>query len=229
LNTRGTEIVLAAAAKFKVPVLIASTSEVYGKNEKLPFTEDSDRIYGSAYRARWGYGMSKGADEFLGLAYHREKGLPAVIVRLFNVIGPRQTGAYGMVAPRFIQQALAGEPITVYGDGLQTRCFACVCDVTDALIKLMVNPKAMGRIFNLGSDEEISIKDLAQKVIKLTGSKSKIIFVPYAKVYGEDFDDMARRRPDLSKIKNLIGYRPKVFLEEGLKRIIDYHKRSNAK
>src|SRR3989344_1804769 len=168
LNIKGTEIVLDAALKYKIPVLVTSTSEIYGKNDKLPFNEESDRIYGSACHSRWGYAMSKGADEFLALGYHREKGLKAVIVRLFNVVGPRQTGAYGMVVPRFVQQALAGKPITVYGNGCQTRCFACVCDVTDALIKLMANPKAIGHIFNTGSDEEVSIKELAQKVIKLT-------------------------------------------------------------
>lgn len=230
LNLKGTEIILDAAAKNNVPVLLTSTSEIYGKNDKLPFREDSDRIYGSAYHSRWGYAMSKGADEFLSLAYYREKGLPTAIVRLFNVIGPRQTGAYGMVVPRFIQRALAGKPITVYGDGYQTRCFAYVDDAVDALIKLMNHPKAAGHIFNLGSEEEISIKELAQKVKRLTGSKSRITFVPYAQVYGQDFDDMARRRPDLSKIKTAIGYQPKISLEEGLGRIIDYYnKLLNAK
>ncbi|MBI2625983.1 MAG: SDR family NAD(P)-dependent oxidoreductase [Candidatus Nealsonbacteria bacterium] len=230
LNTRGTEIVLDAAVKYKVPILITSTSEIYGKNDNLPFAEDGDRVYGSAYHARWGYAMSKGADEFLALAYHREKGLNAVIVRLFNVVGPRQTGVYGMVVPRFVQQALAGDPLTVYGDGYQTRCFGYVDDITDALVKLASHSKASGHIFNLGSDEEISIKELARKVNKLTGAKSKIAFVPYAKVYGQGFDDMARRRPDLSKIKKIIGYAPKITLEESLKRIIDYYsKLSNAK
>ena len=159
----------------------------------------------------------------MSLAYYREKGLPVVIVRLFNVIGPRQTGVYGMVAPRFIQQALAGKPITVYGDGYQTRCFACVCDVTDALIKLMSHPKAVGNIFNLGSEEEISIKELAQKVKRMTGSNSKIVFIPYDKAYGRDFDDMAHRRPDLSKIKKLINYQPRVNLEQSLLKIIKYY------
>lgn len=229
LNIKGTEIVLDAAVKYKIPVLVASTSEIYGKNDNLPFTEDSDRVYGSAYHSRWGYAISKGADEFLALAFHREKGLNAIIVRLFNVIGPRQTGVYGMVVPRFVQQALAGDHITVYGDGYQTRCFGYVDDITDALIKLTGNSKTIGHIFNLGSDEEISIKELAQLVIRLTASKSKIIFVPYAKVYGQDFDDMARRRPDLSKIKKLVGYEPKITLEESLRRIIDYYKLSNAK
>lgn len=227
LNTRGTEIILDAAAKHKVPVLITSTSEVYGKNGKVPFSEDSDRVYGSAYHSRWGYAMSKGADEFLALAYHREKGLPAVIVRLFNVIGPRQTGFYGMVVPRFIQQAIAGQPITIYGNGYQTRCFGYISDVTDALVKLAGHPKAAGHIFNLGSDEEITIKDLAQRVKNMVGSKSKIIFVPYEKIYGQNFDDMARRKPDLSMIKKIIGYEPKVSLEGSLKKIIDYSK--NAK
>ena len=222
LNIKGTEIVLDAAAKYKIPVLIASTSEIYGKNNKLPFSEESDRIYGSAYHSRWGYGLSKGGDEFLALAFHREKGLPVVIVRLFNVIGPRQTGAYGMVVPRFVQQALSGKSITVYGDGYQTRCFAYIDDVVEALVRLMNNPKAVGHIFNLGSEEEISIKELAQKVKRLTCSKSRIAFLPYAKVYGETFDDMARRRPDLSKIKKLIDYQPRVTLEESLKKIIDY-------
>lgn len=222
VNIKGTEIILEAAVKYKVPVLIASTSEIYGKNIKIPFSEDSDRIYGSAYHSRWGYGMSKGADEFLALAFYRERGLPAVIVRLFNVIGPRQTGVYGMVVPRFIQQALSEKPITVYGDGCQTRCFGYVGDVVDALIKLAENPKAAGHIFNVGSDQEISIKALAQKIIKITGSKSKISLIPYAKVYGENFDDMERRKPDLSKIEEFIGHQPKLTLEESIKKIIDH-------
>lgn len=222
VNIKGTENVLDAALKYKVPVLVASTSEIYGKNDNLPFTEESDRIYGSAYHSRWGYGMSKGADEFLALAFYRERGLSAIIVRLFNVIGPRQTGVYGMVVPRFVQQALASDFLTVYGDGYQTRCFAYIDDITDALIKLMDSPKAVGHIFNVGSEEEISIKELAQNIKNLTGSKSKISFIPYAKVYGENFDDLAHRRPDLSKIRKLIGYQPKISLEESLKKIIDY-------
>ncbi len=223
LNIRGTEIILDAALKYKVPVLLASTSEIYGKNNNLPFTEDSDRVYGSAYHNRWGYAMSKGVDEFLALAYYRERGLPTVIARLFNVIGPRQTGVYGMVVPRFIQQALADSPITIYGNGEQTRCFACVCDITDALIKLMNHPKAVGHIFNLGSDEEITINALAQKIKSMTDSRSKITFIPYAKIYGHDFDDMARRKPDLSKIKKIIGYQAGVNLEQSLLKIIKYY------
>ena len=221
ININGTEIVLEIAAKYKVPVLITSSSEVYGKNNNLPFKEEDDRVYGSIYHNRWGYGLSKGSDEFLALAYFQEKNLPIVIVRLFNVIGPRQSGAYGMVAPRFIKQALSGKPIMVYGNGEQTRCFADVEDITDALIKLINEPRARGEIFNLGSSKEITIKALAQEIKLLANSKSKIVFVPYTKVYGPNFEDMAHRRPDLSKIKNLIGYQPKITLKESLKKIIN--------
>lgn len=222
INIDGTKNVLETAVERKTPVLITSSSEVYGKNDNLPFKEEDDRVYGSAYHNRWGYGLSKGSDEFLGLAFFREKHLPVIIVRLFNVIGPRQSGAYGMVVPRFIQQAMSGEPITVYEDGSQTRCFGYVEDVVSALIGLMKNQKAPGQIFNVGSDEEISIKDLAEKIIDLTKSNSKIRFVPHIEVYGADFEDMAHRRPDISKIKNLIDYKPKLNLEESLNKIIDY-------
>lgn len=221
-NLLGAEIVFEAASKRKIPVLFTSTSEVYGKNINIPFREDSDRIYGSAYNTRWGYGMSKGVDEFLALAYSREKKLPVVTVRLFNVIGPRQTGAYGMVAPTFVRQALSGKPITVFGDGSQTRCFGNVEDIVSALIKLINTPKTYGQIFNLGSDEEISIKDLAEKVKQLTKSKSKILFVSYTKVYGSSFEDMMKRKPDLTKIKKAIGYQPKKTLDQSLREIIDY-------
>lgn len=221
-NLLGTEIIFETASKRKIPILFTSTSEVYGKNTNIPFREDSDRIYGSAYNARWGYGMSKGVDEFLALAYYREKKLPMVTVRLFNVIGPRQTGAYGMVAPTFIKQAIIGKPITVFGDGSQTRCFGNVEDVVVALIKLINTPKAYGQIFNLGSDEEISIKNLAEKVKKLTNSKSRISLVPYNKVYGPGFEDMMQRKPDLAKIKKAIGYKPKKTLDQSLREIIAY-------
>ncbi|MDI6591325.1 MAG: SDR family NAD(P)-dependent oxidoreductase [Patescibacteria group bacterium] len=221
-NIKGIEIVLELASKYKKPILFTSSSEVYGKNDSLPFKEEDDRVYGSAYNDRWGYALSKGADEFLALAYFREKKLPVVVVRLFNVIGPRQTEAYGMVVPRFIKQALSGQPITVYGTGFQTRCFTDIEDVVEALVKLMNHPKAPGQIFNLGSEEEITIRELAQKIKKLTGSKSKIIFIPYTKVYGSGFEDMEHRKPDLTKIKKLINYQPKVTLEESLKKIIDY-------
>jgi UDP-glucose 4-epimerase len=222
INIDGTRNVLEASLERKTKVLLASTSEVYGKNDNLPFSEENDRVYGSAYHSRWGYGMSKGSDEFLGLAYFREKGLPVVIVRLFNVIGPRQTGFYGMVVPRFIQQALKNEDITVYGSGDQTRCFGYVEDVIGALTGLMANSEALGHIFNIGSDQEISINDLAKKIIELTNSKSEIKRIPYAEVYGSNFDDMLHRRPDLSKIKATIGYQAKYNLEDSLKKIIDY-------
>lgn len=219
-NIMGTEVMLELALKYKLPFLFTSSSEVYGKSGNLPFRETSDRVYGSAYNDRWGYALSKGGDEFLSLAYYREKKLPAVIVRLFNVIGPRQTEAYGMVAPRFIKQALLGNPITIYGTGSQTRCFADVRDVVRALADLMESGKFAGQIFNLGSEEEITIKKLAQKVKSLSGSSSKITYIPYKKVYGEGFEDMAHRRPDLSKIKKAIGYRPEISLQESLKEII---------
>jgi len=223
VNIDGTKNILEAADIRKIPVLITSSSEVYGKNEKLPFKEEDDRIYGSAYHDRWGYGLSKGSDEFMGLAYFREKGLPVVIVRLFNVIGPRQSGSYGMVVPRFIKQVLNNESIEVYGDGGQTRCFGYVGSVVNALIELVRNKeKSYGQIFNVGSDEKISIKDLAQKILKLIpGSSAQIKTIPYAQVYGENFEDMRDRQPNLSKIKKAINYQP-ISLEESLKKTIEY-------
>lgn len=223
LNLKGTEIVLEAASKRNTPILIASTSEVYGKNSKLPFKEEDDRVFGSAYQTRWSYGMSKAADEFMALAYHREKGLPVVIVRIFNVIGPRQTGAYGMVVPRFVSQAISGRPITIYGSGSQTRCFVYIDDLIEGFIALMAQPKAFGQIFNIGSDSQITIKDLARTVKRLTASRSRVSFIPFAKVYGPDFVDMEHRRPDISKIKKFISWEPKTSLEESLKRIIEYY------
>lgn len=222
LNIRGTENVLNAALGKKTPVLIASTSEIYGKNTKLPFSEDDDRVYGSVKNYRWGYALSKGVDEFLALAYFKEKGLPVRVVRFFNTIGPRQTGEYGMVVPRFVRQALRGEFLTVHGSGKQTRSFCYVNDVVDAVLKVMAHQKSAGEVYNLGSDEEITIENLAKKVIKLTESKSKIRYIPYAKVYPEGFEDMQRRRPDISKIKKLIGYKPKYMLEDSMKEIIKY-------
>ncbi|OGZ57368.1 MAG: nucleoside-diphosphate sugar epimerase [Candidatus Spechtbacteria bacterium RIFCSPHIGHO2_02_FULL_43_15b] len=224
LNIEGTENVLNAACKRKTPVLIASTSEIYGKNTKVPFGEDDDRVYGSVKNYRWGYAFSKGVDEFLALAYFREKGLPARIARFFNTIGPRQTGIYGMVVPRFIQQALKNEPIMVYGDGNQTRCFGYVKDVVGAVIALMERDDTAGEVYNLGSDEEISINELAKMVIKLTGSKSKIAHIPYSDVYPEGFEDMARRKPDLSKVKRSINYKPTVNIDGILKEIVDFEK-----
>lgn len=220
VNLNGTELILELASKNQVPVLLTSSSEVYGKGGKLPFAEDDDRVYGSVYNMRWGYAFSKGADEFLALAYWLERRLPVVVVRLFNVIGPRQTGAYGMVVPRFVQQALANKPITIYGDGRQTRSFADVKDAVRGMIGLAECQKAFGQVVNLGSDEEISIGELAKRIKTLTGSSSQFQYVPFETVYGKHFAEMMRRRPNLAKIKELIGYRPLVSLEESLISII---------
>lgn len=225
-NIKGTEIVLREAAKRKIRVLITSSSEVCGKGDKLPFREEDDRVYGSVYNDRWVYAFSKGVDEFLGLAYWREKKLPVVIVRLFNVIGPRQTGFYGMVVPTFVKQALKGEPITVFGDGEQSRCFADIEDIIGALINLMATERGEGQVLNLGSDREISINRLAEMVKDRTGSSSKIVHVPYEKAYPDGYEDFRHRVPDITKIKNLIGYQTKFTLEESLKKIIDYSSHS---
>lgn len=223
-NIKGTEIVLKEAEKGKIKTLIVSSSEVCGKGEKVPFQEEDDRTYGSVYNDRWVYAFSKAVDEFLGLAYWREKKLPIVIVRLFNVIGPRQTGFYGMVAPTFVKQALKGEAITVFGDGEQSRCFADVDDIVDALIKLMAEKQAEGKLFNLGSDREISINGLAELVKKETNSSSEITHIPYEQAYSEGYEDFRRRIPDITKIKNLIGFVPKTSLEESIRKIIEYQK-----
>lgn len=224
-NVAGTEIMIKFANKYKKKIFIASTSELYGKSNSLPFKEGIDRIYGSTNIRRWSYAESKAVDEFLALAYWHEKKLPIVIGRLFNTIGPRQTGQYGMVVPRFVQQALLDHPITVYGDGKQSRCFAYVGDVVDALVKLMEDDKCVGQIYNIGSDKEITILDLAKKVKKITKSLSRIKLIPYNEAYEEGFEDMNRRVPDISKIKKVIGFEPKVPLDEILKEIIEYYKR----
>lgn len=221
-NIRGTEIVLQLAARKGRKVLVTSTSEIYGKNSKVPFAEDDDLVLGSTSRPRWSYACSKAIDEFLALAYHREQGLPVVIARLFNTVGPRQTGQYGMVIPRFVQQALAGDPITVYGDGTQTRCFADVSDVVTALIGLMREPRAEGEVFNVGNDQEISIADLARLVRDTAGSHSEIALVPFEKAYNKDFEDLARRVPDLRKVRRFIGYKPQVDTEGIVRRVIEY-------
>jgi len=221
-NIKGTEIVLKEAEKRKVKVLIASSSEVYGKGDKVPFKEEDDRIYGSVYNNRWIYAFSKGVDEFLGLAYYKEKNVPVIIVRFFNVIGPRQIGRYGMVVPTFIKQAFKGEPITVYGDGNQTRSFADVDDIVKAIIKLMNTKQAEGQVINLGADREISINNLAKKVKELTNSSSKITHIPYNQAYPDGFEDLRRRVPDISNARRMIGYEPKFSLEETIKKIIKY-------
>ncbi len=221
-NVMGTEAVLKAAARYRVPVLLASTSEVYGKGIRVPFQEDDDVVLGPTSRSRWSYAASKMVDEFLGLAYHREHGLPVVIARLFNTVGPRQTGRYGMVVPRFVGQALRGEPITVYGDGRQSRCFCDVLDTVRAIQGLIAHPGAMGRVFNVGSTEEVTIEELARRVKEVTGSGSPIVYVPYDQAYAPGFEDMRRRVPDTRRIQDLLGWRPTISLDETLIRVRDW-------
>jgi UDP-glucose 4-epimerase len=220
INLRGTEHVLAAADPARQRVLVASTSEVYGKNDSGPLSEDADSIIGSTRITRWLYAITKAADECLALAYARESGLPAVVVRLFNTIGPRQTGQYGMVVPRFVRQALTGEPITIYGDGEQTRCFTYVDDVIEAMLALIDHPKAAGEVFNIGQDREVSINQLAERVRELTGSRSPIVHIPYEEAYGSGFEDMQRRVPNVGKLRCLTGFEAQVPLEGALERII---------
>jgi UDP-glucose 4-epimerase len=229
-NVHGTELVLKLANKKKKKVLLASTSEVYGKSNAVPFHEESDLVMGATHKGRWSYACSKALDEFLALAYHKEKRLPVVIVRLFNTVGPRQTGRYGMVIPNFVKQALLGHPITVYGDGSQSRCFTYVGDVVNALIALVEHEGAVGQVFNVGNDaREISILELAQKVKERTKSASEIKIVPYDQAYEAGFEDMPRRVPDLTKIRALVGYEPKVDLDEILDHVIAYFTSDQAR
>jgi len=221
-NILGTDMVLKLAKRYLKKVLLTSTSEIYGKSENVPFKEGDDRILGPTIKNRWSYSCSKAIDEFLALAYHKEKNLDVVIVRLFNTVGPRQTGRYGMVIPRLVVQALKGEPMTVYNDGSMVRCFAYVTDVVDAIISLAYHDDAVGQIFNIGNDESISINDLAIKIKEKTDSKSEIIYIPYDEAYVEGFEDMSIRVPDLSKIRALIGYQPSINLEGILDRVIEY-------
>ena len=221
-NVHCTEVVLAQANKKKKKVLVASTSEVYGLSAEVPFREDGNLVMGATTKGRWSYACSKAIDEFLALAYWREKKLPTVVVRLFNTVGPRQTGQYGMVIPTFVRQALAGRPLTVYGTGEQTRCFGYVGDVVGALVKLMDHPEATGQVFNIGSKEEVSIMALARRVKELAGSDSEIVTVPYDEAYEEGFEDMPRRVPDISKVGQLVGFRPQTTLDEILKSVIAY-------
>jgi UDP-glucose 4-epimerase len=222
-NVKGTEVILALANKKKKKVLVASTSEVYGLSSEVPFREDGNLVMGATTKGRWSYACSKAIDEFLALAYWREKKLPTLIVRLFNTVGPRQTGQYGMVIPTFVKQALAGRPITVYGDGKQTRCFGYVGDIVDALIKLMEKEDAVGQVFNIGSSEEVSIVELANRIRELTRSNSEIVFVPYDEAYEQGFEDMPRRVPDTTKIRQAVGFEPRMDLDGILKSVIDFH------
>jgi UDP-glucose 4-epimerase len=221
-NVYGTELVLKHAAKKRRLVVIASTSEVYGKSADVPFHEDADLVMGPTRKHRWAYACSKAIDEFLALAYWKEKKLPVVIVRLFNTVGPRQTGQYGMVIPTFVRQGLAGEPITVFGDGTQSRSFAYVGDVVRGMIALAEEPRAVGQVFNLGNPEEVSIRALAEKVRTMTGGRSSIVSIPYDEAYEAGFEDMPRRVPDITRARTLVGFEPTVKLDEILHRVIDH-------
>ena len=224
INVKGTETVLRLANRFKKKILIASTSEIYGKHMEHSLTEDDNRVMGTVKKRRWAYACSKTLDEFLALAYFDEKKLPVVIARLFNTVGPRQTGQYGMVMPNFVQSALLGKPVTVFGDGNQSRSFAHVKDVVEALTKLMNEPKAEGDVFNVGNDHEVTINELAQKVREMTGSSSEIEYMSYEKAYGPGFEDMERRCPNIDKVKNLIGFEPNYDLDAIIQSVIDYFK-----
>lgn len=228
-NIMGTEAVLTTANRYHCKVMLASTSEVYGKGLKVPFNEEDDTVMGPTSHSRWSYATSKAIDEFLGLAYYHQFGLPVVVMRFFNTVGPRQTGRYGMVLPRFVRQALTGEPITIYGDGEQSRCFSDVADVIGATVKLADHPEAVGQVFNIGSNEEVTIKELAERVLAATGSKSKIVYVPYEEAYAPGFEDMRRRVPDLTKIYQLIGYAPQYSLDDTLRRVIVYERQQLLK
>lgn len=223
-NILGTERVLTTANRYGCKVLLASTSEVYGKNSKVPFREDDDCVLGPTIHHRWSYAASKAVDEFLGLAFHRQYGLPVVIMRFFNAIGPRQTGRYGMVVPRFVRRALRQESLEVYGTGNQSRCFADVEDVVNAILLLAENPKAEGDVFNIGSTEEITINALAQRIIALTHSSSTIVHIPYDQAYAPGFEDLNRRIPSIEKIKQLTGFQLKYSLDEALQRVIEFER-----
>jgi len=228
INVHGTELILELASKRKQKVMLASTSEVYGKDRGVPYKESGNRLMGATTTSRWSYACTKALDEFMALAYFKERKVPVVIVRFFNTCGPRQTGQYGMVIPRFVRNALLGKPLVVYGDGTQTRCFTYVGDVVRAVITLMETEEAIGEVFNIGSTQEIQIRKLAQKVIELAGSSSKIEYMSYEDAYGEGFEDMKRRVPDISKIRNLIGWQPEVDLDELLQKIVAYERAVNG-
>jgi UDP-glucose 4-epimerase len=229
MNVMGTEAVLKAALRYQTRVLVASTSEVYGKGAAVPFREDDDVVLGPTSRSRWAYAASKMVDEFLALAYHREKGMPVVLFRLFNTVGPRQTGRYGMVIPRFVQQAVRGEPLTVYGDGQQSRCFLHVHDAVDAIIRLASTPEAVGHLFNIGSTDEVTILDLAHQVVQMVADTcpppdapaERVVFVPYEEAYSAGFEDMQRRIPDLTRIRQAVGWQPRLSLARILRDVLE--------
>ena len=221
INIRGTETVFEKAHKYAKRILVTSTSEIYGKNTSDRLTEDEDRILGSPLKSRWSYSEAKAIDEILAYTYWKEKGLESVIVRLFNTVGPRQTGSYGMVVPRFVHQALRNEPLTIYGDGNQTRCFCAVTEVVDGIIALSEHPGAFGKVFNLGSTEEVSIRDLADRIITITGSSSPLEFISYDMAYEEGFEDMQRRVPSIERAQELVGFSPSVGLDDMIRSVID--------
>ncbi|MGH2652936.1 MAG: NAD-dependent epimerase/dehydratase family protein [Actinomycetota bacterium] len=223
-NIHGTEVVLGACAELGTKVMVASTSEIYGKNASGPLGEDDDRILGSAFKSRWSYSTAKAVDEILAYTYHRERGTPSIVVRLFNTVGPRQTGAYGMVVPRFVRQALRGEDITVYGDGEQQRCFCHVQDTVAALVSLLDHPDSVGGVFNVGSQNEVTINELARRVLEMTGSRSGTVHIPYDEAYEEGFEDMERRYPDITRIGNLTGWKPRASLGDILADVIAYQR-----
>lgn len=227
-NIGGTERVLQAALRYGCRVLVASTSEVYGKGSRVPFTEDDDIVLGPTSRSRWAYAASKMVDEFLALAYGREYGLPVVVLRFFNTVGPRQTGRYGMVIPRFVGQALEGLPLTVYGDGTQSRCFCDVADIVPAILGLAEHAESPGKVFNVGGTESISMQALAELVRKILGSRSEITHVPYEEAYAAGFEDMARREPDIGRIRALLGWQPTVSLDETIRRTAAHHRESGS-
>lgn len=227
-NVRATELILSLAAKKKKRVLLTSTSEVYGKRTQMPFREDDDLLMGPSSKGRWSYACSKALDEFLALAYWKEKRVPTTVVRLFNTVGPRQTGRYGMVVPNFVRQALQNEDITIYGDGTQRRCFLHVADAVDALVTLIAEPKAIGEVYNIGNTEEISIQDLAEMVTRMTDSASRIVKIPYSEAYEEGFEDMLRRVPDTSKLQALTGLAPHYTLKDTLQDVIVFMRENTA-
>ncbi len=220
-NIRGSEVVLEMAHRYRKKVLIASTSEIYGKNTNGPLREDTDRILGSPLKSRWSYSTSKAVDEILAYVYWKEKAVPTIIVRLFNTVGPRQSGAYGMVIPRFVSQALKGEPLVVHGSGTQSRCFLHVKDVVQALLKLVEHPQAVGNVFNLGSQEEVTIAELARRVIDITNSSSHVVYLPYEEAYEEGYEDMPRRVPDISRVRALIGFAPTMNLNQIIRSVVE--------
>ena len=226
-NIRGSEVVLEMAQRYRKKVLIASTSEVYGKNSHGPLREDTDRVLGSPLKTRWSYSTSKAVDEILAHVYWKEKGVPTIIVRLFNTVGPRQSGAYGMVIPRFVSRALAGKPLQVHGDGTQSRCFLHVSDVVQALIRLTEHPGAVGQVFNLGSQEEVTIEELAKRVIKMTGGRSTLEYLPYEEAYEEGYEDMPRRVPDTAKVRALIGFEPTMDLNQIIRSVVGSTRRDD--